>query len=292
MARPNKIGLDYYSFNTTFDSKIEKLLAKHGVNGLGVLTLLYTKIFREGYYIVWDEDEKRLFKRHSCLRMSHLDRIIDDMMRLELLNRELFEKYSVLTSRGIQKMYIKGAEKRKQILIIDKYCLVSISDTDGIFFQRVSDELTTSDDTLMSNLLGINAINKTERQNKKETEIENKQETEIERDIEKKTTTKEIVIPKDTSEIDNFVLFCLNVGVSASLTEEFVIKYNRKFIENLINIAKQKQEVKNKIGWVRNYLEQADLPDEAFNKENIDRNYVSSTIEGIVNMKKKLKKRV
>jgi hypothetical protein len=269
MARPNKKNLDYFSLDVILDCKVEKLEAKHGIIGFGIWIKLLQRIYRESYFIKWDDDEKWIFRKQTGVRIELLEKVIEDMIRLELLSKEIYDKYAVLTSRGIQKMYVKGSAKRKNIAIEDRYCLIATSDTDGIFFVKVDslDSVVNSTETIVTS--DINTINKTETENK-EKENEIKEEKEI----------------TSNQNLDSYILSMLNAGVSPSLTKELVVKYKRDFIEDLISSAKSSKAVKNKIGWVKNYLETNNLTSDVLREEEIDPKYVSDLIDGIVSIRR------
>jgi hypothetical protein len=56
MSRPIKQGLDYFPMDVEVDDKIELIEAKHGISGFGILVKLFQKIYKEGYYLNWNEE--------------------------------------------------------------------------------------------------------------------------------------------------------------------------------------------------------------------------------------------
>lgn len=105
MARPQKIGLDYFSLDVSLDDKIELMEAECGLAGFAVLIKLWQKIYAEGYYIDWEEDHAMLFARKINAELSLVNSVITSCLNREIFNKELYEKYRILTSKGIQKVF-------------------------------------------------------------------------------------------------------------------------------------------------------------------------------------------
>ena len=58
MARTRRYGLEYFPMDTDMftDIKIRKLIKFQGGKVIAVYTLLLCTIYRNGYYILWDEE--------------------------------------------------------------------------------------------------------------------------------------------------------------------------------------------------------------------------------------------
>jgi hypothetical protein len=107
MARPQKIGLDYFPLDTNTDIKLELISAKFGLEGFGCIIKLFQKIYEEGYLLKWDEDIKLLFARQNYLDISKLNEIILFAFQKDIFNFTMYEKYNILTSHGIQARWKK-----------------------------------------------------------------------------------------------------------------------------------------------------------------------------------------
>ena len=59
MARTNKVGIDYFSFDVDFfnDDKIQLIEAEFGIKGSITAIRLLCKIYNEGYFYGWGEDQ-------------------------------------------------------------------------------------------------------------------------------------------------------------------------------------------------------------------------------------------
>ena len=61
MARPQNDGLKYFSLDTDFfdeDRRVRRMKVRYGRDGLLFYIYLLTRIYRNGYYLRWNEDEK------------------------------------------------------------------------------------------------------------------------------------------------------------------------------------------------------------------------------------------
>lgn len=124
MARPNKTGLDYFALDVTPDSKFELLEAKHGLIGFAIVVKLYQLIYRSGYYTDWNEDMLLIFKKNVNVEMEIIRNIIEDCLKYSIFDRELFDKFGILTSSGIQKRYFSACERRKSIIADRRFVIV------------------------------------------------------------------------------------------------------------------------------------------------------------------------
>lgn len=139
MARPKKIGLDYFPMDTVFtDEKIDLLEAEFGLVGFAILIKLWQKIYNEGgYYISWNDDSLLLFSRKINTEITVVSSVINGCFRRNLLDKNIFEKYAVLTSKGIQKVYFTACKssKRENVVVVKQYKLVN-SEFDDVFTEE------------------------------------------------------------------------------------------------------------------------------------------------------------
>ena len=165
MARPNKQGLDYFPLNTDIskDDKIALIEAKHGLIGYGVIIKLYEKIYYDkGYYYEWNEDTQLLFSKQVGLEVEKVTEIINDAIKRDLFDEELFKKYKILTSKRIQKTFLEATKRRREIPMIQKYLLNGVNG----YINKVNTNIILINDN-------INSQTETET----ETEIEIETET-------------------------------------------------------------------------------------------------------------------
>jgi len=129
MARPIKEGLDYFAFDIDFfhDQKIEFVSAKYGIEGEIIAIKLLCKIYRNGYYLNWGDDECLLFSKKVGENISFelVKNVIDELLKRDFFNQDLYKKFSILTSKGIQKRYFEAIKRRKDFTFYNEYCLLN-----------------------------------------------------------------------------------------------------------------------------------------------------------------------
>ena len=130
MARPVKEGLDYFELDCHMDEKIRLIQAEFGLKGFAVVVLLFMEIYGgKGYYMSWNEDALLLFALHNCGSAGDNKNLIQEIVtaciKRDIFSKELFEKYQILTSSGIQKRYINAVARRENVNLKKEYLLVS-----------------------------------------------------------------------------------------------------------------------------------------------------------------------
>lgn len=197
MARPQREGLDYFPIVTSFDDKIELIIAEFGPEGLGIIVGLYQRIYSNGYYMNWNEDTLMLFaSKHINAEKTRVNAVIMRSLDRNIFNKELFIKYSILTSSGIQKQFLKVCRdcRRKSVQFIKEYCL--IKPNDKLF-------------GVITELIGINTeetpkndVESTQREIEREIEIE-RERKEKEKEERKETSSSAAIIDPGFAEVIN-----------------------------------------------------------------------------------------
>lgn len=117
MAQPVKIGLDYFPLNVDiFDNeKVMAISKEFGIKGEIVVIRLLCAIYRNGYFIEWNELQRnRLQMNMPGVSSELLDTIVQRLVRWEFFDRTLFYSTAqVLSSRSIQKRYFNAVRRRK-----------------------------------------------------------------------------------------------------------------------------------------------------------------------------------
>lgn len=126
LARPQKEGMDYFPLDVDMDQDDKVLLieAKHSITGFAVLVKLLMKIYKEGYFYKWTEREQLLFSSRINVDTNTINEVVTDCIKWEFFNHSLYEKYSILTSSGIQKRYIEAIKRRKEITLVHEYLVI------------------------------------------------------------------------------------------------------------------------------------------------------------------------
>ena len=102
MARPNKQGLDYFSFDVDFfeDEKIEAISGEFGIKGEIATIKLLCAVYRNGYFILWSDMLKmKLLKHLPGISSELLDAILNRLVVWDFFDKSLFNSVGVLTSK-------------------------------------------------------------------------------------------------------------------------------------------------------------------------------------------------
>ena len=143
-GRNNKTGLDYFELDCHMDSSIRLIQAEFGLKGFAVFVKLLQEIYGEhGYYCEWTQDKELLFASENGLSSGSsglLCEILSACIRRDIFSEELFRKYGILTSSGVQKQYLKATVKREVISMKKEYLLISIPENrKNVIVNSISD---------------------------------------------------------------------------------------------------------------------------------------------------------
>ena len=117
MGRPVKTGLEYFPKDTDSfsDRKIRRLLKTFGAKGYLIYDFMRCEIYRDkGYFIVWDEDLAFDVADALSISTSLVKEVITFCGTVGLFDEELLTSERILTSKGIQKRYIKICKDAKR----------------------------------------------------------------------------------------------------------------------------------------------------------------------------------
>ncbi|MDR0385608.1 MAG: DUF4373 domain-containing protein [Prevotellaceae bacterium] len=131
MARTSKTGIDYFPFDIDFfqDEKIQFVSARFGMKGEAVTVRLMCKIYRNGYYTEFNDDTALLFAKgvgDGC-QDSCVKDVVYELLKRGFFDRSIFERFGILTSRGIQNRYFEAVKRYRQVEAIREYLLVDVS---------------------------------------------------------------------------------------------------------------------------------------------------------------------
>jgi len=123
-----KSGIDYFPLDVTLDAKFELIEAEFGLTGFGVVVHLLQEIYgKAGYYIEWTEEVALLFARKVGLGGSAVSEIVEASIRRGMFDQEKYDKYRVLTSKGIQKRYFEAVSRRKALEVDFNILLIDVA---------------------------------------------------------------------------------------------------------------------------------------------------------------------
>lgn len=131
MARPLKTGLEYFPFDVDFfsDIRIRKLVKYQGGKSISVYACLLCNIYKDGYYLVWDDELPFIISEQTGCEEAYIREVINTCLNIGLFSKELFDTSKVLSSSGIQKRYDNISKLLKRRVVISEYTLVSSEET-------------------------------------------------------------------------------------------------------------------------------------------------------------------
>ena len=131
MARPKKQGLDYFPFDVDFfeDDKVELIEAEFGYKSIVIIVKLLCKIYKNGYFYNWGDDECLLLAKQlgAGFVPKFVDEVVAGLVRRSFFDKTVFDSFRVLTSRGIQRRYIAVAKDRQKDDQPPNYWLLDVS---------------------------------------------------------------------------------------------------------------------------------------------------------------------
>lgn len=171
MARQVKAGLDYFSHDVDImqDKKIRLIFAKHGGVGVFIYMRLLEELYREnGYYLQIDDDFNILFSGDNKIEENDYINILNDCINKKLFCEKKYKNYKILTSERIQKNYISGTDRRKEVNFIKEYLLLNPK-------EMYTDKVNVNINKLNADINSLNVDTGTQRKRKeiKLKEIEN-----------------------------------------------------------------------------------------------------------------------
>lgn len=122
-------GIPYFPLYSNFfeNDVLELLEAKFGIRASCITIKLLCKIYKEGYFIPWGEEQSLIFIRKTGGEISEttMEQIIDLLFEKEFFNKKSFEQFGILTSENIQKVWLEATVRRKRNFEKMPYLLVA-----------------------------------------------------------------------------------------------------------------------------------------------------------------------
>lgn len=136
MPRPNKQGLDYFPLDVTMDQdeKIQ-LIELEEPDSFGVIIRVLMRIYNNGYYLKWSVKNERLFSISCKKPLSRIRKIVELCLAEGFFNNDLYKKYEILTSKGIQERYFTAIKRRKSVNVDRNLVIVDINSIVGDIIQ-------------------------------------------------------------------------------------------------------------------------------------------------------------
>lgn len=226
MGRNKKEGLSYFPFDVDFfqDLKIRKLIKYQGSNAIAIYAFILCNIYKDGYYIRWDNDLPFIISEQTGYEESYIVQVINCCLDIGLFSKNLFDSERVITSFGIQDRYRKINDLCRRKSDISEYMLISSEE------KRISSEETP-----------ITSAKSAQRK-EKEIEVKERKEKEIEYSTNVELKKDELSSPVDFSRLMDYFnsTFSGKLPSIKSMTETRkkaikarVAQYGKKSIEEV-----------------------------------------------------------
>lgn len=166
----SKEGIPSFLLDCQMNDDIKEIEAIYGIKGFAIIVRLWQKIYSgKGYYCEWTERSTLLFLANwfggNCgVDKNLIDEVVKKSIKNGIFNEFMYENYSILTSKRLQKQYFDVAQRRKEIEVIDEYLLISVDN-----FKCNVNKISISDNKNVKNV-DKNATRKGKETEHKETE--------------------------------------------------------------------------------------------------------------------------
>ena len=121
-------GINYFPVGVNFmeENAMEVIEAKYGIKGPAIVLKLLCKIYKEGYFIRWDEEQCLIFanKAGREVQAAEVQGIIEILFIKGIMDKNSYLENGILTSENIQKVWMEATKRRKRELSELPYLMV------------------------------------------------------------------------------------------------------------------------------------------------------------------------
>lgn len=138
MAGRPKQGIDYSGWSVDIfdsDTKIDRLLDAHGWVGFGVYFFLCQRAYKSnGYFYEWGfaDCASTARKMGGGIGSRTVKETVSYCLQIGLFDKGLFDRWSVLTSRGIQRRFWAVLSERRSKIAYEEYWLLDDEECKGL----------------------------------------------------------------------------------------------------------------------------------------------------------------
>lgn len=147
-GRPPKKGIDYAGWSVSIfdnDTKIDKLLDAHGWDGFGIYFYLCLRAYGgDGYFYRWGYDDcaSTARKMGGGIGSGTVRETVGYCLQIGLFDKGLFDRWGILTSRGIQRRYWEVVKARDVRTVISNYWLLQDEECKGLIKLPLNSDLS------------------------------------------------------------------------------------------------------------------------------------------------------
>ena len=128
-------GINYFPVGVNFmeENAMEVIEAKYGIKGPAIVLKLLCKIYKEGYFIRWDEEQCLIFanKAGREVQVAEVQGIIEILFIKGIMDKNSYLENGILTSESIQKVWLEATKRRKRELSELPYLIVKPEKENG-----------------------------------------------------------------------------------------------------------------------------------------------------------------
>lgn len=156
MAGKPKQGIEYSGWSVDMfdsDKKIDKLLDAQGWKGFGVYFFLCQRAYKaNGYFYEWSYDDCATTARKmgGGIDSGIVKETISYCLQINLFNKGVFDRWGVLTSRGVQRRFWTVLSERRVKTVYDEYWLLDEEECKGLVKVSLNSDVQPTNDHLQS----------------------------------------------------------------------------------------------------------------------------------------------
>ena len=129
-------GLEYFPLDVDFfeNEKIAIIISDFGFEASAVVLKLLGRIYKNGFYLKWDEKACKIFTNSFRSRYSsaEIQRIVDALLEECFFDSRMYEEFGILTSLTIQQCFFVAARRRQNKHIEHgEFLLVDLGEKDN-----------------------------------------------------------------------------------------------------------------------------------------------------------------
>ena len=246
MARPPKVGLDYFPLDVNFlnDLKTKKIVRSYGASAVAVALNVFINIYRDnGYYAECDDDFTFLIADELKLDEEYTKNVIKKMVEVDFFDKNLYENHKILTSIGIQNRYVLASGRRVHTKINKVYDLVNTKKEEFMLTETefMYTETPENESLCIQKYTKEKKIKENKRNKIKEEVEEEKNEIENLADEPPTTTTQ-----KKISEV--FVFYENHFGMMSDYIRQSILKWcndlNPELVKRALEISVEENVLK------------------------------------------------
>lgn len=184
----SKEGIPSFLLDCQMNDDIKEIEAIYGIKGFAIIVRLWQKIYSgKGYYCEWTERSTLLFLANwfggNCgVDKNLIDDVVNKAVKNGIFDNSMYENYSILTSRRLQKQYFDVVQRRKEIEVVEEYLLISVDN-----FKCAVNKITISADKNKKN------VDKNRTRKDKETEQKETEDITVSKDTVCRTDVQRII---------------------------------------------------------------------------------------------------